>query len=60
MRTVIRSILSDLYALPAETMTFNGHGEDTTIRESLDEVVECLMSGSLTRDGQGNTSWQRG
>lgn len=57
LRTVIRSILEHLYALPGDTLTFNGHGEDTLIRDSLDEVVQCLMRGSLTRDGQGNTSW---
>ena len=60
LRTVIQSILRDLYALPGDTLTFNGHGEDTTIRESIDEVVGSLMGGSLTRDGQGNTSWQQG
>lgn len=57
LRTVIRSILEHLYALPGDTLTFNGHGEDTLIRDSLNEVVQCLMHGSLTRDGQGNTSW---
>ena len=57
LRIVIRSILEHLYALPGDTLTFNGHGEDTLIRDSLDEVVQCLMHGSLTRDGQGNTSW---
>ena len=57
LRTVIRSILEHLYALPGDTLTFNGHGEDTLIRDSLDEVVQCLMRGSLTRDGQGNTAW---
>ena len=60
LRTVIQSILRDLYALPGETMTFNGHGDDTTIRDSIDEVVASLADGSLTRDGAGNTSWQRG
>lgn len=60
LRTVVGSILRELYALPGDTMTFNGHGEDTMICDSLDEVVDCLMNGSLTRDGQGNTSWQRG
>ena len=58
LRAVIRSILEHLYALPGDTLTFNGHGEDTLIRDSLDEVVQCLMQGSLTRDGQGNTAWQ--
>ena len=57
LRTVIRSILEHLYALPGDTLTFNGHGEDALIRDSLDEVVQCLMRGSLTRDGQGNTAW---
>lgn len=57
LRTVIRSILEHLYALPGDTLTFNGHGEDTLIRDSLDEVVQCLIHGSLMRDGQGNTSW---
>ena len=58
LRAVIRSILEHLYALPGDTLTFNGHGEDALIRDSLDEVVQCLMQGSLTRDGQGNTAWQ--
>ena len=59
LRTVIESILRELYGLPDDTLTFNGHGEDARIGESIQEVVNCIMDGSLTRDGSGNTSWQR-
>lgn len=60
LRTVIGSILRELYGLPEDTLTFNGHGDDAIIGDCIQEVVNCIMDGSLTRDGQGNTSWLRG
>lgn len=54
----VRSIVTQLYHLPRETVTFNGHGDDTTIGASVDEFVTGAMAGSIKRDAaSGDSVW---
>lgn len=54
----VRSIVTQLYPLPEHTVTFNGHGDDTTIGASIDEFVAGAMGHSIVRDdASGDTTW---
>ena len=54
----VRSIVTQLYGLPEETVTFNGHGGDTTIGASIDEFVQGALAGTIKRDeASGDTAW---
>ena len=54
----VRSIVTKLYGLPEHTVTFNGHGDDTTIGASIDEFVQGAMAHTIVRDeSSGDTAW---
>ncbi len=54
----VRSIVTKLYGLPEHTLTFNGHGDDTTIGASIDEFVHGAMAHTIVRDdASGDTVW---
>ena len=54
----IRSIVTRLYGLPEHTLTFNGHGADTRIGDSIDEFVAGAIGRTIVRDeASGDTAW---
>ena len=58
MTQEVRSIVTQLYGLPERTLTFNGHGDDTTIGASIDEFVQGAMTHTIVRDdASGDTTW---
>lgn len=58
LRTLIASITRELYALPDETVLFNGHGEDTTVAASRAEY-RAFASKEHPADLHGDVLWAR-
>lgn len=56
LRTLIGSITRELYALPDDTLLFNGHGDDTTVAASRAEY-RVFASREHSADLHGDVQW---
>lgn len=59
LQTELRSIAERLLALPQETLVWPGHGDPTTIAESVDGY-RAFTSRSHAPDLHGDVTWQEG
>ena len=58
LQTLVSSITEQIHALPDDTLTFNGHGDDCTIAQSQTEYAEFAQRAH-TPDLHGDVLWAR-
>lgn len=58
LQTLVRSITERIYALPDDTLTFNGHGDDCTIAQSKAEYA-VFAQRQHADDLHGDVLWAR-
>ena len=58
LQTLVQSITERIYALPDETLMFNGHGDDCTIGRSRAEQA-VFAAREHAPDLHGDVLWER-